>query len=123
MPNLPSGRKSSGGSWRIPEPADVLSYSYLWAREAAKGEESGRKDRPVVVVVAAIARKTGTQLLVAPITHVPPERAADAVEIPATVKRQLGLDSARSWIALTELNGFIWPGPDIRIAWAAEPLL
>jgi hypothetical protein len=70
----------------------------------------------VVVVVAAIARKGGTQLLVAPITHVPPERATDAIELPAIVKQQVGLDSARSWIVLTELNGFIWPGPDIRIA-------
>jgi hypothetical protein len=63
-----------------------------------------------------IARRSGTRLLVAPITHVPPERIADAIEIPAIVKKQLGLDGARSWIVLTELNGFIWPGPDVRIA-------
>lgn len=70
----------------------------------------------MVVVVAAIVRKGGTQLLVAPITHVPPARATDAIELPAIVKKQIGLDSARSWIVLTELNGFVWPGPDIRIA-------
>jgi len=105
-----------GGSWKTPEPADVLSYSYLWAREAAEGEESGRKDRPVVVVVAAIAQGSRTQLLVAPITHTAPERPADAMEIPFAVKRRLGLDAERSWIVLTELNRFIWPGPDVRIA-------
>ena len=115
-PNPPSDRRSSGGSWKTPEPADVLSYSYLWAREAAKGEESGRKDRPVVVVIAAIARNDRTQLLVAPVTHVEPERKSDAIEIPPKVKKQLGLDRSRSWILLTELNRFLWPGPDIRIA-------
>src|SRR4051812_33339238 len=97
-PSPPSGRGSSGGSWKIPEPADVLSYSYLWAREAAEGEESGRKDRPVVVVVALEARGDRTQLLVAPITHGEPSRPGDAVEIPTSVKRHLGLDRARSWI-------------------------
>ena len=46
-----------------------------------------------MVVVAAIGRTTRTQLLVAPITHSAPERAGDAIEIPANVKKQLGLDS------------------------------
>jgi hypothetical protein len=115
-PSPPSGRGSSGGSWKIPEPADVLSYSYLWAREAAEGEESGRKDRPVVVVIAADVRAGRTQLLVAPITHSQPLHAVDAVEIPGNVKRRLGLDGERSWIVLTELNRFIWPGPDVRTA-------
>ncbi len=86
----------------------------MWAREAAAGEESGRKDRPVVVVIARIEQQGGTGLLVAPITHSPPETAGEAIEIPANVKKQLGLDAEPSWIALTELNRFIWPGPDIR---------
>lgn len=68
-----------------------------------------------MVVVGTIVREDETQLLVAPITHARPERGADAVEIPANVKKQLGLDRERSWIVVTELNRFIWPGPDIRI--------
>ena len=115
-PSPPSGRKSSGGSWKTPEPADVISYSYLWAREAAAGEESGRKDRPVVVVVATLARGDGTLLFVAPVTHTAPGHDTDAIEIPLNVKKQLGLDSQRSWIVLTELNRFLWPGPDVRLA-------
>jgi hypothetical protein len=67
------------------------------------------------VVVAAIAQGNQTRLLVAPITHTAPERQADALEIPLVIKRRLGLDAARSWIVLTELNRFIWPGPDVRI--------
>ena len=112
--NLRNARGISGASWKIPEPADVISYSYLWAREAAAGEESGRKDRPVVVVVARIEHKAGTLLMVAPVTHARPEVAGEAVEIPPNVKRQLGLDPNPSWIVVTELNRFIWPGPDLR---------
>ena len=26
----------------------------------------------------------------------------------------LGLDNQRSWIVVTELNDFLWPGPDLR---------
>lgn len=98
----------------------MISYSYLWAREAGQGEESGRKDRPVVVVVAREERLGGTAMLVAPVTHSSPSRAADAVEIPPNVKKQLGLDTDRSWIVLTEVNRFIWPGPDVRPAPGSE---
>lgn len=68
-----------------------------------------------MVVLGTVVRDDRTQLLVAPITHAAPDNEADAVEIPANVKRQLGLDRARSWIVVTELNRFIWPGPDLRI--------
>jgi hypothetical protein len=30
------------------------------------------------------------------------------------VKRALGLDAEPAWIVTTEMNSFIWPGPDIR---------
>ena len=36
--------------------------------------------------------------------------------MPGAVKRHLGLDSDPSWIITTEVNRFIWPGPDIRPA-------
>jgi hypothetical protein len=39
-----------------------------------------------------------------------PDRLDEAVEIPAVVKRHLGLDEARSWIVVSEINRFIWPG-------------
>jgi hypothetical protein len=29
------------------------------------------------------------------------------------VKRHLGLDERRSWVIVTDLNAFIWPGIDI----------
>lgn len=67
-----------------------------------------------MVVVARIEGAAGTLILVAPVSHTPPQNSTDAVEIPANVKKQLGLDRERSWIFVNELNRFIWPGPDIR---------
>ena len=67
-----------------------------------------------MVVVARIEEAAGPLILVAPVTHTAPVKPTDAIEIPANVKKQLGLDEARSWIVVTELNRFIWPGPDIR---------
>ncbi len=69
-----------------------------------------------MVVLAQIIQNGLTQLLVAPITHSPPRQLAEAIEIPPKVKAYLGLDEERSWVVVTELNRFIWPGPDIRTA-------
>ena len=102
-------------SWTIPQPADVLSYAYLWAREAADGQDEGLKDRPVVVVVAVETATIGApQLYVVPVTHSAPDESDNVVELPAKVKRHLGLDSERSWVVVSEINRFIWPRPDIR---------
>jgi hypothetical protein len=67
-----------------------------------------------VVVVARIEEAAGLLILVAPVTQTAPEKTGDIIEIPSNVKKQLGLDEDRSWIVVTELNRFIWPGPDIR---------
>ena len=109
---LPNPSRSTT-SWTIPKPASVLSYSYLWAREAERGEEDGRKYRPVVVVIERRVAGDRSELLV-PVTTQPPERAEDGFEIPARVKAHLGLDAERCWIMATELNRFRWPGPDLR---------
>ena len=36
--------------------------------------------------------------------------------MPPRVKQHLGLDKEQSWIVTTEVNRFVWPGPDVRIA-------
>ena len=38
------------------------------------------------------------------------------MEIPAGVKRRLGLDERRSWAIVTDVNVFTWPGVDVRPA-------
>lgn len=57
----------------------------------------------------------GTTLVyVLPITHTPPQDPEAGIEIPRATKQRLGMDTERSWIITTELNRFVWPGPDIR---------
>jgi hypothetical protein len=98
-----------------PEPGLVICYSYLWHREFVRGREEGVKDRPCAIVAAISSTAEGEpRVLVLPVTHTVPDKATPAVEIPATVKKQLKLDSERSWIVLAEWNEFVWPGPDLR---------
>lgn len=86
----------------------------MWHREAQAGAEEGRKERPVVVVVAIEKREHGTQILVVPVTTRPPREGDAAVEMPARVRQHLGLGEDRCWIVADEYNLFAWPGPDIR---------
>jgi hypothetical protein len=98
-----------------PEPGLVIAYAYLWHREHEAGREEGRKDQPCVIVLAVERPDNGrTIVVVLPITHAPPGDPASAVEIPAAVKRHLGLDDERSWIVVAEGNEFDWPGYDLR---------
>lgn len=98
-----------------PEPGLVISYAYLWHHEHEAGHEEGRKDRPSVIVLAVERPANDTTVVVVlPITHSPPDDPAAAVEIPAAVKRHLGLDDGRSWIVVAEGNEFDWPGYDLR---------
>lgn len=97
-----------------PLPGLVIRFAYLWAEEHDAGQEEGAKDRPVAVVVGRKSVDGNLAAIVLPVTHTPPTKADDAIEIPAETKRRLGLDDQRSWIVLTETNTFAWPGPDIR---------
>ena len=100
-----------------PEPGLVISYAYLWDREARDGQEEGRKDRPCVIALAVQRRQDGeTWVTVLPVTHSRPKDATSAVEIPTAIKRHLGLDDARSWIVVSEGDHFVWPGYDLRKA-------
>ncbi len=97
-----------------PEPGLVIRYSYLWLSEHQDGREDGSKDRPCAIVLAVSDRDGHMQVLVVPVTHSPPANPADALEVPAAIKRHLGLDTERAWVVLTESNPFEWPGPDLR---------
>src|SRR5262245_21440649 len=100
--------------WRTPERGLVINYSYLWTSEDKAGSEEGRKDRPCAIIVARYNDEGRMRLRVVPVTHSQPANPEHAIEIPAVTKKRLGLDSDRSWIVLTEVNDFTWPGFDIR---------
>ena len=101
---------------QIPEPFPglVINYSYLWRKDYMAGQEKGVKDRLCAVVLSRKIKGNDTVVTVAAITHGQPENPDMAVEIPLKVKEYLNLDSDRSWIICTEVNRFVWPGPDIR---------
>ena len=103
-----------------PELGLVISYAYLWSSEADAGREEGGKDRPCAVVLS-VKQAGDTIVAVVPITHRMPDPPEEAVEIPAVVKRRLRLDQERSWIVVSEINRFVWPGPDLRPISPAEP--
>lgn len=97
-----------------PHPGLVVRYSYLWHAEHEAGREEGSKDRPCAVILAVADADGRERVTVLPVTHREPVTKELAVEIPAVVKRRLGLDAERSWIVIDEANRFIWPGPDLR---------
>lgn len=99
-----------------PVPGLVIRYAYLWSHEAKAGQEEGSKDRPCAILLTATTKAGEKMVTVLPVTHTPPADPALAVEIPAGTKARLGLDDDRSWVILTELNHFQWPGPDLRPA-------
>lgn len=101
---------------KIPDPFPglVISYSYLWRSEYQAGRDEGVKDRPCAIILAKRTEGEDMIVTVAAITHTPPENPDMAVEIPLRVKEYLNLDSERSWIVCSEVNKFIWPGPDLR---------
>ena len=96
-----------------PEPGLVIRYSYLWLREHEAGKEEGSKDRPCAIVINQFHNVGQNFVVVVPITHSPPLKHQQAIEIPYNVKQHLGLDSDRSWIVIEESNVFRWPGPDL----------
>ena len=102
----------------VPEPVPglVIGYSYLWLREAETGQEEGRKDRPCAIVLVSVDEAERKIVQVLPITHSPPADPTEAIAIPIETKKRLGLDSEPSWIMISELNEFTWPGPDLRPA-------
>jgi len=91
----------------------VISYAYLWRREHKQGRDTGAKSRPAVIVLTVKDSEGDTIVIVAPITHSPPSRSEDGIEIPTGTKVRLGLDSERSWVIVSEVNRFVWPGPDL----------
>ena len=105
----------------LPHPGRAISYAYLWAREHGDGRESGIKDRPCVIVLDRQLRDGVLIVTVAAVTHSAPSNPTDAIEIPVGIKSHLQLDSERSWIMLTEVNSFVWPGPDLSAIPRSSP--
>lgn len=104
-----------------PEIGLVIRHAYLWWNEARAGREEGLKDRPCVIVHTRENEYQEFETYIAPVTHTPPIDPERAMEIPLPTKKRLRFDAEKSWIITTEVNRFIWPGPDIRPAPGGRP--
>lgn len=83
------------------EQGDVAEFYYLWHREDQKGEESGRKPRPVCVVIKTPGNPEVVFLF--PFTSKQPLPEQLALGVPEMECRRIGL-SAPCWIILDEYN-------------------
>jgi hypothetical protein len=85
---------------------DVLPrYPYLWRRQHARGEDGGRKNRPVCVAIAMKDKAGLTHLALLAITGTEPTADQRAVELPALEIRRLGLDTRKpAWVIVSEYN-------------------
>ena len=83
------------------EQGDVAEFHYLWHREAAKGEESGRKPRPVCIVIKTPGNPEVVFLF--PCTSKQPIGGQLGLSVPEIECRRIGLASP-CWIILDEFN-------------------
>ena len=83
------------------KPGDLLRYYYLWARQADAGEESGRKARPVCIVVRTPT--TPAALFLFPLTSQQPDATRTYIAVSEIECRRGGLDFP-SWLILDEYN-------------------
>jgi PemK-like, MazF-like toxin of type II toxin-antitoxin system len=85
----------------------VVRCACLWHWEFEQGREEGDKNRPCAIILSAVDQAGETVVTVLPVTHTNPADKADAVELPRVVKQRLGLDDARSWVIVNEMNRFV----------------
>jgi len=90
-----------------PRNGHVIHYGYLWRREFERGEESGRKTRPVCLTVVLPGAPNATRILLFPITSQPPGADRAALAIPETELRRARLRGP-AWILLDDCNTDVW---------------
>lgn len=98
---------------RLPTPTVglVIGVDFLWRHQHVRGETSGRKARPCVVVTALRRSADGAVVVaVSPITTKRPEAGRTAVALSSATRRRLGLHAPESYVVTDELNEFVWPG-------------
>lgn len=93
----------------------VIAYEYLWRSQRASRED-GAKTYPAALILARNDQGPAPLVYALGISHKPPLPRERAIQIPAKLKRWLGLDEETSWIYTDQLNVFVWPGPDLRPA-------
>lgn len=97
-----------------PQHGEIILYSYLWAREHDRGEETGRKARPTCVMLIVVGKDGRPKPLLFPITSRPPGPSNHFVEVPETEARRAKLYTP-AWVIVDEFNT-----DDPATSWALE---
>ena len=97
-----------------PQVGILIRHMYLWRDESLQGREEGRKARPCLIVHVRDNEYQEKEVYIVPITHTEPVDKSQAIELPQATKRRLKLDHETSWIITSEVNHFVWVGPDVR---------
>jgi len=91
----------------------VIRYDYLWSDDRVAGREAA-KDRPACLVAASDPSPMPRFVVILPITHARPARGTAGIEVPAAVRRAIGLDDAPCWVIVSEHNVDEWPNAGLR---------
>ena len=85
---------------------DVLpAYPYLWRWQKHRGEDEGRKSRPVCVAIAMTDGAGLTHLALLAISGTEPQPNQMAIELPTLEIRRIGLkEHKQAWITVSEYN-------------------
>lgn len=97
-----------------PQVGILIRHMYLWRDESLQGREEGRKARPCLIVHIRDNEYQEKEVYIVPVTHTEPKDKSQAFELPEVTKQRLKLDYEPSWIIASEVNRFIWVGPDVR---------
>lgn len=88
-----------------PVAGDIWNYPFLWARQAARGETAGRKERPCALALVQRKHNGETQIVLLAITGQQPMIGQLGLEVPETERFRAGLSRAkRLWVMLDEYN-------------------
>ena len=95
-------------------PFRLIGCAYLWCHEDAAGREEGTKDCPAAIVALLRGDDGRAEIVVFPITSSPPPDATAGLELPAATRDRLGPQDGPCCAIVTEVNIFVWLGPDLR---------
>jgi hypothetical protein len=96
-----------------PFPGLVIGYSYLWHHDYKLERDFSEKPATHGVVLS-VEEEVGDKLvIVAALTDIK-RRDTEGIELPEATRIRLGLPSPQYWIIISEVNRFVWPGPDLR---------
>ncbi|HEY8190675.1 MAG TPA: hypothetical protein VIF12_08310 [Micavibrio sp.] len=96
-----------------PFPGLVIGYSYLWHHDYKLERDFSEKPATHGIVLS-VEEEVGDKIVIVAALADAKRKDGECIELPEATRVRLGLPSPRYWIILSEINRFVWPGPDLR---------